>query len=347
LGFSLADTYAQDKPHWNETQFKAFQAVMDAFHTFDNVAGFFVGNEVLTNPAGSPAAPFVKAAARDLKAYRDSKGYRQIPVGYSAADIGSLRPMLQNYLACGDKPAEAIDYFALNAYEWCGDSSYTTSGYSGLTANITEYNIPIFFSETGCNVVQPRTHADQGAIFGPEMTPYWSGAIIYEWIQEMNGYGLVQFGPHVDPNSPGAPPDGWPRSGAPIPVQPDFDNLKREWAAAKPMGVNESNYNPSLKAPRCPDRWPSVWEVDGTAPLPPPPSGAAHAASPSSSPSAGAKSGTTSSSTSLHSATQAVSIAVKTAAAVLTSASLAGRYVLPYGLLLALCWVAVVGTMPF
>jgi hypothetical protein len=38
----------QDGAQWNVTQRDAFGAVMDAFHSFDNLAGFFVGNEVLT-----------------------------------------------------------------------------------------------------------------------------------------------------------------------------------------------------------------------------------------------------------------------------------------------------------
>jgi hypothetical protein len=62
-------------------------------------------------------------------------------------------------------------------YEWCGDSSYQQSGYAQLTENIAGYNIPIFFSETGCNTVPPRTFADQAAIFGPDMAPYWSGSV--------------------------------------------------------------------------------------------------------------------------------------------------------------------------
>ena len=45
------------------------------------------------------------------------KGGRYIPIGYSAADIASIRPMFQNYLACGD-PSIAIDFFAVNIYEW-------------------------------------------------------------------------------------------------------------------------------------------------------------------------------------------------------------------------------------
>jgi hypothetical protein len=43
---------------------------MDAFHKYDNLAGFFVGNEVLTSPDTDVAAPYVKAAAADMKAYR-------------------------------------------------------------------------------------------------------------------------------------------------------------------------------------------------------------------------------------------------------------------------------------
>ena len=30
------------------------------------------------------------------------------------------------------------------------------------------------------------------------MADVWSGSIIYEWIQEMNHYGLVSYGPQQD-----------------------------------------------------------------------------------------------------------------------------------------------------
>ena len=92
---------AKDSPTWNQTQLTRFQAVLDEFQQYDNTAGVFVGNEVLTRGQyategkhkqklnrsaanGSAAAPYVKAALRDVKAYRDSKNYRKIPIGYSA-----------------------------------------------------------------------------------------------------------------------------------------------------------------------------------------------------------------------------------------------------------------------
>ncbi|KAF2399431.1 hypothetical protein EJ06DRAFT_495164 [Trichodelitschia bisporula] len=258
----------QDKPQWNATQLEEFQKVMDEFQKFDNTAGFFIGNEVLTTGNGSVAAPYVKAATRDLKAYRDRKKYRNIPVGYSAADIATLRPMLQNYLTCGSNSSESIDFFALNAYEWCGQNTYAGSGYSALNAMVTQYPVPIFFSETGCNTVAPRDFGDQGAIFGKDMSPYWSGSIIYEWIEESNHYGLISYGAKVDASSPGAPPDGFPRSGTPIPVQPDFSNLANQWKTVSPSSIKAADYKPTLTPPPCPDATPGVWEVKGNVVLP-------------------------------------------------------------------------------
>ncbi|KAF2475470.1 glycoside hydrolase family 72 protein [Lindgomyces ingoldianus] len=256
----------QESPHWNETQLKAFQAVMDEFQQFDNTAGFLVGNEVLTKANGSVAAPFVKAAARDLKAYRNSKKYRDIPVGYSAADIASLRPMLQNYMACGTNASESLDFFSLNAYEWCGQSSYTQSGYSQLTKNATGYNIPIFLSETGCIEPKPRNFDDQQAIFGDEMSSVWSGSIIYEWIEEANGYGIIKYGEKGEASPEN--PDGYTRSGTPTPISPDFPNLSNHWKTLNPTGVKESNYNPTLTPPPCPAYTSDVWEVNGGVALP-------------------------------------------------------------------------------
>ncbi|KAG9243609.1 Glucanosyltransferase-domain-containing protein [Calycina marina] len=254
---------------WNQTQLDRYSAVMDAFAVYNNTLGFFVGNEVISNATQSLAAPYIKAAARDLKAYRASKGYREIPVGYSAADIAELRPMLQNYLACGTNSSEAIDMFGLNAYEWCGTNDFQTSGYSNLLAGAEGYNIPIFFSETGCNTVRPRTFEDQTAILGPEMNDSWSGALIYEWIEEANDYGLISYGSSVDPTIVASDVQGgYTVMGTPTPVTPDFANLQTQWATLNPTGVALSTYTPSLSAPACPSSTSGGWLVDGDVTLP-------------------------------------------------------------------------------
>ncbi|EFW98931.1 glycoside hydrolase family 72 [Grosmannia clavigera kw1407] len=250
---------------WNETQFDRFSAVMDAFSSYDNVLGFFVGNEVIAKADESLAAPYIKAAARDMKAYRDSKGYRKFPIGYSAADIAELRPMLQDYLTCGNA-SDSVDFYALNSYEWCDPSSYTGSGYSSLESQAKDFPVPIFFSETGCNTPGPRLFADQAAIFGDQMVDDWSGAIVYEWIQEANNYGLVAYG-SGDATASGATVV---RSGTPTPISPDFNNLKSQWATLTPTGVVSSKYNAasSVSSRACPASTVSGWLVDGDVSLP-------------------------------------------------------------------------------
>ncbi|KAK7748002.1 hypothetical protein SLS53_001254 [Cytospora paraplurivora] len=260
-------------PWWNQTQYERFSAVMDEFQQYDNTLGFFVGNEVIAQASQSLAAPFIKAAARDMKAYRDAKGYREIPVGYSAADIAELRPMLQDYLTCGGNSSDNVDFFSLNSYEWCGSSAtYSTSGYSNLESEAVNFPVPIFFSETGCNTVQPRTFSDQAAIFGDEMVNDWSGAIIYEWIQETNNYGLVSYGPQVSATATGSNiVDGFTRAGTPTPVSPDFSNLKSQWATLTPTGVKSSDVDTKTLSTRsCPasSTGTAAWLVNGDVQLP-------------------------------------------------------------------------------
>lgn len=266
------DTYIEATgPHWNSTQYDRYSKVMDAFHSYNNVLGFFVGNENIAKKEDSPAAPFLKAAARDLKAYRDRKGYRSIPIGYSAADIVQLRPMLQDYLTCGGNSSEIVDFFALNSYSWCDPSNFEKSSYNRLQEFARGFPVPIFFSETGCNVPGPRIWDDQDAIFGKEMISDWSGSIIYEWIQEQNNYGLISYGPKVDATQQADNVfDGFTRKGTPTPISPDFNNLKAKWASIHPTGVMKKDYDAKMVSTRpCPtstaDGW---WRIDGNVKLP-------------------------------------------------------------------------------
>jgi 1,3-beta-glucanosyltransferase GAS1 len=315
---------------------------MDAFAGYENLAGLFIGNEVITAPNGTAAAPYVKAATRDMKAYRDSKGYRKIPIGYSAADIATIRPMLQNYLACGTDTSDTIEFYGLNAYEWCGESSYEQSGYATLNGFVTDYPIPIFFTETGCNVGGARTFDDQTAIFGDQMSPYWSGAMIYEWIEEANNYGLISYGAHVDPSTPGAPPDGWPRSGTPQPVQPDFDNLKAKWAAVAPAGVNAAAYTATNPPIACPASTAGSWEVNPTAGLPQLNGGIPTGTTATAAPTSSVKTG--GAQTVAKISTSAVTLAVISQTGVTVAVTMTARSiksaVLPGVLLVGACWVA-------
>lgn len=100
-----------------------------------------------------------------------------------------------NYLQCtttGDaSDPTRVDLFALNSYSWCGDSSYTTSGYDVLVADFSDTSVPVFFSEYGCIKPYPRVFTEVPVLYGPLMTPVLSGGLVYEFSQEDSGYGLV------------------------------------------------------------------------------------------------------------------------------------------------------------
>lgn len=250
----------QNKPTWTDEQYSAFAKVMDAFAKYENMAGFFVGNEVISTTAGATAAPYILAAVADMKRYRDSKNYRKIPIGYSAADIAELRPMLQNYLVCHKDEENRVDFFALNSYEWCGENTFQGSGYASLQKQAEGYPVPIWFSEIGCNAVRPRTFQDLNAILGPEMNSVWSGGMAYEWIQEENDYGIVTYAAPPQPDS----------VSTPIPISPDFNELQSRFATLAPSGVALSDYKKqtaTVSLPPCP-KSSAEWALNPDAHLP-------------------------------------------------------------------------------
>jgi hypothetical protein len=54
------------------------------------VLAYNIGNEVVTETNNTVAAPFIKAAARDVKAYLKSKGSSAL-VGYASTDGSGWR----------------------------------------------------------------------------------------------------------------------------------------------------------------------------------------------------------------------------------------------------------------
>ena len=177
----------RDQPQWNEEIYNRYTAVVDTFSKYNNVLGFFAGNEVSNAPNNTQASVFVKAAVRDIKSYIATKKYRPIGVGYATND-DDQRENLANYFDCGD-PSAAIDFWGYNIYSWCGPSSYEASHYQERTQEFATYNVPAFFAEYGCNTIKPRIFDEVTALFGSNMSKVWSGGIVYMYFQEANEYG--------------------------------------------------------------------------------------------------------------------------------------------------------------
>ena len=179
----------RDSPAWDDTLYARFTSVVDTMSKYNNVIGFFAGNEVVNNATNANAIPFVKAAVRDIKAYIKQKNYRPMGVGYAADDDATIRDQVRPYMNCG--PSEdSIDFFGYNIYSWCGDdSSFQTSGYADRTEEFSNYSVPAFFAEYGCNQPTPRQFDDTPVIYSDQMTGVWSGAIVYEYFQADNNFG--------------------------------------------------------------------------------------------------------------------------------------------------------------
>lgn len=180
----------RDDPSWTVDLYKRYTSVVDELMKYDNTLGFFAGNEVSNQFNNTVASAFVKAAVRDTKAYIKSKKYREIGVGYATNDDADIRENMANYFDCGNAE-DAIDFWGYNIYSWCGDSSFTESGFDVQTKNFEKYNVPVFFAEYGCNTPRPRLFTEVGALYGSKMTDVWSGGIVYMYFEEENKFGTL------------------------------------------------------------------------------------------------------------------------------------------------------------
>lgn len=178
-------------PHWNVDLYTRYTSVIDALGKYDNVIGFFAGNEVTNNASNTDASAFVKAAVRDMKSYINSTLDRWVGVGYAANDDSAIRNNMAEYFNCGEQES-AIDFWGYNIYEWCGQSTFTESGYSSVVDFFSNYSIPVFFAEYGCNTVagaEGRIFQETTELYSEEMTEVIAGGIVYMYFQEDNDYG--------------------------------------------------------------------------------------------------------------------------------------------------------------
>ncbi|KAH7020892.1 Glucanosyltransferase-domain-containing protein [Microdochium trichocladiopsis] len=244
-----------NNPQWNVPLYARYTAVVDALAKYNNVIGFFAGNEVVQAANQTASAAFVKAAVRDTKAYIKSMKYRSsLGVGYATADVPT-RDDLAAYFACtpgSDGSLTSIDFWGYNVYSWCGQSNYAASSYGERVEFFRDYPVPVFFAEYGCNEGLPggpysRPFTEVPVLYG-NMTDVFSGGIVYQYFDSENQFGLVK----VNGNS--------------VSPYPDFTSLRNQLAKVSPTITQSSAYKPSNTAPACPTD--STWAAVAT-PLPP------------------------------------------------------------------------------
>ncbi|KAI5846020.1 Glucanosyltransferase-domain-containing protein [Tricharina praecox] len=234
---------------YNEKYLQHVFATIDVFSKYDNTLAFFSANEVVNDVDTTGAATYVKAVTRDMRKYIKERKLRSIPVGYSAADVAENRMEVAKYLNCGDDEDARSDFFAVNDYSWCGDSSFTTSNWNEKVENYTDYSIPIFLSEYGCNVPSPRKFGEVTTLYSDKMSPVFSGGLVFEYSQEPNNFGLVEISD----------------DRASVDKLGDFEALKEQFSKAKnPSG--DGGFQEGLDVSECPGFVQGRWEANNTLP---------------------------------------------------------------------------------
>ncbi|KAF5658904.1 1,3-beta-glucanosyltransferase gel2 [Fusarium heterosporum] len=212
-------------------------AITEAFGNYPNTLLFFSANEVINDEATAADAPqYIRAVTRDLKNYIKNNLKRQIPVGYSAADVREVLWDTWSYLQCSDPEDEGdmsrADLFALNSYSWCGpEATFESSSYNDLVSGFESTSVPVFFSEYGCNKPQPRYWNETQSMYSKQMTPVFSGGVVYEYTEEDNNYGLVKI------------------TGDKLRILGDFNRLKNQFAKIDWKDVQSKSASKSAPKP--------------------------------------------------------------------------------------------------
>ncbi|RJE26844.1 1,3-beta-glucanosyltransferase Gel1 [Aspergillus sclerotialis] len=238
---------SKPKESYNDVYLQYIFATVDKFAKYKNTLAFFSGNEVINDGPSSSAAPYVKAVTRDLRQYIRSRGYRKIPVGYSAADVESNRLQMAEYMNCGTEDQRS-DFFAFNDYSWCDPSSFTKSGWDKKVEKFSHYGLPLFLSEYGCNT-NKRDFGEVHALYSEKMTPVYSGGLVYEYSQESSNYGLVKI------------------DGGNVKELDDFSALAKAFKNT-PNPEGDGGYNKTAGGNPCPAKNAPSWDVDSGDELP-------------------------------------------------------------------------------
>ncbi|KAF6839576.1 beta-glucanosyltransferase GDM1 [Colletotrichum plurivorum] len=234
----------RDDPHpsYNAVYLQSVFATVEELAKYDNTLAFFSGNEVIhDHPNTTLTAPYVKAVTRDMKNYMASRGLRHVLVGYSAADVADNRMQTAEYFNCGSDDARS-DFFGFNDYSWC-NTNFKQAGWDVKVKNFTDYGIPIFLSEYGC-ITNGRDFGEIEALMSDEMTPVYSGGLMYEYSLEENDFGIVTI------------------KGDTVEEEPEFAKLASAMSKY-PAPTGDGGAASTTHAVSCPTS-DSVWMVDPT-----------------------------------------------------------------------------------
>lgn len=243
LSLPINGSIDSNAPGWTSNLLDLYLGTITEFLKYDNVLAFNIGNEVVSLVNQTDAAPFVKAAARDIKSFLASKSSGAL-VGYASIDgAANFKIPLAEFMSCdptgSNSGTSALDLYGLNNYEWCGDSTFQNS-YAGTEADFANYNIPAYFSEFGCITSPPRLWTETQSLFSSQMSDVWSGGLAFSYFPASVG-GQGQFG-MVNISS----------DGSTVTPNDDFTRLAQQYGQISPPNTPPQSSAGSTSYPTCP-----------------------------------------------------------------------------------------------
>ncbi|KAK8005417.1 glycoside hydrolase family 72 protein [Apiospora arundinis] len=245
-----------ETPDWTMTMYDDWTSKIDEFAKYSNVLAFGVSSDSINYSYYGKSAPYIRAAVRDMKAFRDARGYRHIPIAYSQWDSSYLKKTAVDYLTCGEY-ADSIDLFGLNLFYSCGEDLPL------MYHEFVEAQIPVLLSEIGCyDTEESRNFSEIADTLGlgskgANYLDVFSGGIVYDWPDDTASWGVVQY---PDSSFTGTPT-----------LLSHYTNLASIFRSASPTGTAASSYDVTTSsAPACPTQndGSASWMVDPKAPLP-------------------------------------------------------------------------------
>lgn len=214
---------------------RRYYSVVDAFRSFDNVAGFVVADQIVNDVNSTSAAEVVKAVVRDVKRYltsvADQKGGRVVFVGVADSEWAVSQSKTLEYYMAGSEE-ERVDFYAfVNFSSWPSEADYGERKWRTLLEKLQDTPVPVVVSEYGSNASRPRPFKETRTLYGQEMRSVVSGGFAYEFIEAPNQYGLVKI-----------------EDGTRIKL-PDFDALKTRLEETR---LNENSMDPLQITERTP-----------------------------------------------------------------------------------------------
>ncbi|TYJ51935.1 hypothetical protein B9479_007474 [Cryptococcus floricola] len=236
LSLPLNGSIDRSSPSWTTNLLDQYTATINVFNAYDNVLGYNVGNEVVNLASNTNALPFVKAAARDTKAYLKSIGSSAF-VGYAAVDgDADFRNSVAEYLTCGDDDT-ILDIYGFNNYEWCGDQDLSASHWDTITSGFSDLPIPTYMSEFGCITSPPRLWTEVAALYVSPVSDVFSGGVAFSYFPTSDGYGIVTISD----------------DGKTISTTDDFTRLSTQFNATSPANSpSQSSSNSNSTTTTCP-----------------------------------------------------------------------------------------------